>query len=65
MEMLPPPLTKPISRPNSVVLAGEEKKEENAKSNNKLSGVSYRKIGHTTVAITKDLLCGISLIHFL
>ena len=44
--------------PNSVVLAGKEKKEEYAKPCTKGRRVSYGKIGLTTVAVTQDLLSG-------
>ena len=37
--------------PDSVVLAGEEKKEENVKPRTKGRRVSYGKIGLTTVAV--------------
>ena len=43
----------PQSCPDSVVLAGEEKKEEYAKPR---TIVSYGKIGLTTVAVTHNLL---------
>ena len=49
--LLPPP-TKPITLPDSVVLAGEKRKEEYAKPRTKERGVSYGKIGLTTVAVS-------------
>ena len=42
--------------PDGVVLAREEKKEEYVKPRTKERGVSYGKIGLTTVAVTHDLL---------
>ena len=47
MAMLLPPPTKPLTRSNSVVLAGYEKKEEYAKPRTKGRAVNYRKIGLT------------------
>ena len=61
MAMLPPPSTKPITLPDSVVLAGEEKKEY-AKPRTKGRGVSYGKIWLTTVAVTQDLPSGMRLV---
>ena len=49
-------------RPGSVVLAGEEKKYEYAKTCTKGRGVSYGKIGLTTVTVTQDLLSGMPLV---
>ena len=57
MAMFPPPSTKPITLPGSVVLAGM-KKEEYAKPRTEGRGVSYGKIGLRTVAVTQDLLSG-------
>ena len=45
-----------------MVLAGEEKIEEYAKPRTKGRGVSYGKIGLTTVAVTHDLLSGMPLV---
>ena len=50
----------PLPCPDSVVLAGEEKKEEYAKPRGR--EVSYGKIGLTTVAVTQDLLSGMPLV---
>ena len=61
MAILSPPPTKPSS--NRVVLEGEEKIEY-AKPGTWLRGVSYRKIGLTTTAVTNYLISGISLVHF-
>ena len=54
-------LQNPYPCPDSVVLAGEEKGEY-AKPRTKARGVSYVKIGHTTVAVTQDLLSGMPLV---
>ena len=48
--------------PDSVVLPGEEKKEEKAKPRMKVRGVNYGKIGLTTVAVTRDLLSGMQFV---
>ena len=48
--------------PDSVVLAGEEKKEEYAKPCTSGRGVSYVKIGLMIVAVTLDLLSGMLLV---
>ena len=47
---------------DSVVLAGEKKKEEYTKPRTKEKGVSYGKIGLTTVAVTQDLPSGMQLV---
>ena len=63
MAMLPPPPIKPITLPpDSVVLAGEEKKEGYAKPRTKGREVSYGKIGLTTVAVTHDFLSAMPLV---
>ena len=46
-----------VAKPDSVVLAGVGKKEEYSKPRTKGRGVSYGKIGLTTVAVTQDLHC--------
>ena len=60
MEILQSPPTIPITLPDSLVLAGEEKKKS------MLSHVgrekSYEKIGLTTVAVSQDLLSGMLLV---
>ena len=48
--------------PDSVVLAGEEKKDQYAKPRTKGRRVNYGKIGLTTVAVTHDLLSGMPLV---
>ena len=48
--------------PDSVVLAGKEKKDEYAKPRTYGRGVSYGKIGVTTVAVTHNLLSGMPLV---
>ena len=62
MTMLPPPPTKPITCPDIVVFAGEEKQEECAMPRTKGRGVSYGKIGLTTLAVTQDLSSGMPLV---
>ena len=62
MAMLLPPPTKPITLPASVVLAGDEKKEEYVKPRTEGREVRYGKIGLTTVAVTQDLLSGMPLV---
>ena len=52
MAMLPPP------HPDSMVLAGEEQKEDYAKPCTEGREVSYMDIGLTTVAVNQDLLSG-------
>ena len=62
MAMLPPPPTKPITLPWQRGFSGEGKKEEYAKPRTWGRGVSYDKIGLTTVAVTHDLLSGMPLV---
>ena len=64
MAMLPPPPTKPITLPCQRGFSGGGKKEEYAKPRTKGRGVSYGKIGLTTVAVTHDLLSGLPLVLF-
>ena len=58
MALLPPLPSNSLHSPDSVVLAGEEKKEEYAKPRPIGSGVSYGKIGLTSVAVTQDFPSG-------
>ena len=60
--MFPPPTTKPITLPQQCGFSGGGKKEEYAKPRSKGRGVSYGKIGLTTVAVTQDLLLGMPLV---
>ena len=53
--MIPPPPTKPITPPLQCGFSGQGKKEEYAKPRTKGRGVSYGKIGLTTVAVIQDL----------
>ena len=69
MAMLPPPPTKPITLPNSVVLAREkkkgkrrEKREEYAKARTRRERLSYWKIGLTTMAATQEHRSGMPLV---
>ena len=62
MAMLPPPSTKPMTLPWQCGFNGAVKKEEYAKPRTKGSGVSYGKIGLTTVAVPQDLLSGMPLV---
>ena len=62
MAMLPPPLTKPITLPWQSGFSGVGKKEEYAKPCTKGRGVTCRKIGIMTVAITQYLLSGMPLV---
>ena len=67
MAMLPPPPTKPITLPwqcgfsgeeknkSMLTTVGEERRGEERSELKKGRGVSYRKIGLTTVAVTQDL----------
>ena len=61
MAMLPPPPTKQIALPWQRGFSGGGKKEEYAKPHLG-RGVSYGKIGLTTVAVTHDLLSGMQLV---
>ena len=45
-----------------MVLVGDERKEEYAKPRTKGRGVSYRKIGLMTEAVTQDLPLGMLLV---
>ena len=54
--------TNKTHNPASVVLAVQERKEEYAKPHTKGRGVSYGKIGFTTVALTQDLPSGMPLV---
>ena len=71
--MLPPPPTKPITLPYSLVLAGEkkkieknrkrrEKREEYAKPRTRRERLNYWKIGLTTMAATQELFSGMPLV---
>ena len=60
MALLQPPPTKPITLPDSAVLAGDEKKC--GKPSSKGEKVSYEKVGLTTVAVTQNLLSGMPLV---
>ena len=62
MAMLPPPPTKPITLPRRRGFSGGGKKEEYATPRTYGRGVSYGKIGFTTVAVTHDLLSGMPLV---
>ena len=56
MAMFPPPPTKPMSLPGQRGFSRAGIKEEYAKPRTVERGVSYRKIGLTTVAVVQDLL---------
>ena len=62
MAMLPPPPTKLITLPWQRGFIGGGKKEKYVKPLTEGRGVSYGKIGITTVAVTHDLLWGMPLV---
>ena len=62
MAILLPPPTKPITLPWQRGFSGGGTKEEYAKPLTEGRGVTYGKIGLTTVAIAHDLLTGIPLV---
>ena len=62
MAMLLPPPTKPITLPCQRVFRGGGKTGEYATPRTEGRGVSYGKIGLTTVAVTHDHLSGMPLV---
>ena len=62
MAMLLPPPTKPITMPSQHGFSRGEKKRVRL-ATYKGRGVSYRKIGRTTMAVTRDLHSGVLLVR--
>ena len=62
MALLLPPSTKPITLPCQRGFSGGGEKKEYAKPHTELRGVSYGKIGLTTVAVTHGLLSEMQLV---
>ena len=59
---LRPAPTKPTNLPRQRGFSRGGRKEEDAKPRTKGKGMSYGKIGLTTVAVTQDLLSGMPLV---